>query len=66
MLKWALFFLIIGLIAGALGFTTIFGVAMEIAKILFIIFIILFLVFLFIGWRGYKRLTRGPGPGPKV
>ena len=35
MLKWALLFLIISIIAGLLGFTGIAGVAAGIAKILF-------------------------------
>ncbi len=51
MLSWALSFLIIALIAGALGFFTIAGTAAMIAKVLFIIFLVLFLVAL-IGRRG--------------
>jgi uncharacterized membrane protein YtjA (UPF0391 family) len=44
MLSWALIFLIVALIAGALGFTNIAGAATGIAKILFVIFLVLFLV----------------------
>jgi len=44
MLGWALTFLVVALIAGVLGFTTIAGTAIGVAKILFYIFIVLFLV----------------------
>lgn len=56
MLNWALTFLVIALIAAVLGFTSIAGAAIGIAKILFYIFLILFLVslvsHLFRGGRG--------------
>lgn len=44
MLGWALTFLIVALIAGALGFGVVAGTAASIAKILFVVFIILFLI----------------------
>lgn len=44
MLGWALTFLVVALLAAVLGFTSIVGPAMAIAKILFFIFVILFLV----------------------
>lgn len=44
MLNWALTFLVVALIAGVLGFTTVAGAAIEIAKIIFFIFVVLFLV----------------------
>jgi uncharacterized membrane protein YtjA (UPF0391 family) len=46
MLKWALIFLVISLIAGALGFTGVARGAGTIAKILFGIFLAIFLVLL--------------------
>ncbi|HEY8932087.1 MAG TPA: DUF1328 domain-containing protein [Rariglobus sp.] len=49
MLSWSLCFLIIALIAAALGFGGIAGTAVGIAKVLFFIFIVLFLVSLVIG-----------------
>lgn len=53
MLKWALIFLIVALIAGALGFTGVAGVATGIAKILFGLFLFVCLIFfvlaLFVG-----------------
>ncbi|HTL03175.1 MAG TPA: DUF1328 domain-containing protein [Vicinamibacterales bacterium] len=46
MLKGALMFLVIGLIAAVLGFTTIAGASFAIAKILAGIFLFIFLVML--------------------
>ena len=46
MLKWALIFLVISLIAGALGFTGIAAGAARISKILFAVFLALFLIVL--------------------
>ena len=46
MLKWALFFLIISIIAGLFGFTGISAAAAGIAKVLFFIFIVIFVVLL--------------------
>jgi uncharacterized membrane protein YtjA (UPF0391 family) len=45
MLKLAIIFLIISLVAGALGFTGISVAAARIAKILFVVFGLLFLLF---------------------
>lgn len=44
MLGWALTFLVIALIAAALGFGGIAGTSVGIAKILFFVFLILFVV----------------------
>ncbi|HWP26174.1 MAG TPA: DUF1328 domain-containing protein [Xanthobacteraceae bacterium] len=49
MLSWALTFLIIPLIAAVLGFTSIAGVAIEIAKIIFFVAIVLFAITEIIG-----------------
>ena len=45
MLKWALVFLVVGLIAGLLGFTGIAGTAVNIAWILAVVGIIFAIVF---------------------
>ena len=45
MLKWAIIFLVISLIAGALGLTPIARGAATVSKVLFAIAIILFLLF---------------------
>ncbi len=44
MLQWTLTFLVVALIAAALGFGALAGLAATIAKVLFVIFVILFLV----------------------
>ena len=56
MLGWALTFLVVALIAGVLGFTTIAGAAIGVAKILFYVFLVLFLVSL------VMHFVRGRGP----
>jgi uncharacterized membrane protein YtjA (UPF0391 family) len=50
MLKWALIFLVISLIAGAFGFTGIARGAATIAKVLFGLFLILFVIFLILAF----------------
>lgn len=59
MLRWALIFLVVGLIAGLLGFTGIAGASIGIAKFLFFLFIAMFVVFLILGLTVYKSVT-GP------
>jgi uncharacterized membrane protein YtjA (UPF0391 family) len=56
MLKWALIFLVVGLIAGLLGFTGIAGASIAIAKILFFVFMAIFLVLLVAGLTVANRL----------
>jgi uncharacterized membrane protein YtjA (UPF0391 family) len=55
MLNYALMFLIVALLAGALGLWAFAGLAATIAKILFLIFLVLFLVSL-INRGGKKKL----------
>jgi uncharacterized membrane protein YtjA (UPF0391 family) len=52
MLRWALIFLVIALIAGGLGFTGIAGAAVGVAKILFCVFVGIFLVILLVAMLG--------------
>ena len=49
MLKWALIFAVVALIAGALGFGGIAGAAAGIAKLLFFVAVVGFLIFLALG-----------------
>jgi uncharacterized membrane protein YtjA (UPF0391 family) len=56
MLRYAVIFLIIGLIAGLLGFTSIAGAAIGIAKIFFFIFLVLFLLFLVLGLTAARKI----------
>jgi uncharacterized membrane protein YtjA (UPF0391 family) len=58
MLKLALTFLVIGLVAALLGFTSVAGASFAIAKVFAAIFAILFLVFLLLGLAGAKKLAR--------
>jgi uncharacterized membrane protein YtjA (UPF0391 family) len=51
MLRWTLIFLVIALIAGALGFGALEGTAMQIARVLFVVFLIIFIVSLITGRR---------------
>lgn len=46
MLSYAFLFLVIALIAAALGFGGVAGVAMGIARILFFVFLVLFIIML--------------------
>jgi uncharacterized membrane protein YtjA (UPF0391 family) len=55
MLRWALIFLVVALIAGALGFGGLAGASMGIAQILFFVFLVLFVVSLI------AHLVRGRG-----
>jgi uncharacterized membrane protein YtjA (UPF0391 family) len=56
MLRWALIFLVIALVAGLLGFTTVAGASIAIAKTLFYIFLLVFLVLLIMGFMAGRRL----------
>ncbi|HEY7789328.1 MAG TPA: DUF1328 domain-containing protein [Vicinamibacterales bacterium] len=49
MLYWAFVFLIVAIVSALLGFTTIAGASIVIAKFLFGLFIVLFIIFLIIG-----------------
>ena len=57
MLQMALMFLVIGLIAAVLGFTTIAGASIAIAKFLAGLFLILFLVFLILALAAGRRIV---------
>ena len=49
MLKWALIFFLISVVAGVFGFTNIAAGSAKIAKWLFVIAIIIFVIFLVMG-----------------
>ena len=50
MLKWALIFLVVSLVAGALGFTGVVSGAKTLAKILFGLFLLGFLILILLAW----------------
>jgi uncharacterized membrane protein YtjA (UPF0391 family) len=57
MLKWALFFFVISIVAGLFGFTGISVAAASIARILFFIFLVIFLVFLVLALMAGRAVT---------
>ena len=57
MLKWALIFAIIGVVAGVLGFGGIAGGAFAIAKFLFWAFIIIAVILFVLGITVFKKAT---------
>ncbi len=59
MLRWAVLFLVIGLVAGILGFGGIAGATFAIAKTLFFVFMLIFLVLLIAGLTVGRRVTGG-------
>ena len=59
MLRWALIFLVLGLIAAAFGFTGIAGASVEIARVLFFLFLAIFVVMFILGLTVYRGI-RGP------
>jgi uncharacterized membrane protein YtjA (UPF0391 family) len=61
MLRWALIFLVVALIAGVLGFTSIAGTSMAIAQVLFWVFAVLFVISLVLH---LARGGRGTIPPP--
>lgn len=58
MLGWAIFFLLIAIVAAVLGFGGIAAFAVDIAQILFFVFIALFVLTLIV------HLVRGRSPPP--
>ena len=57
MLRWALTFLVIGIIAALLGFTGVAGASFAIAKVLALVFAALFVIFLLLGLAGARRIA---------
>ncbi|MFZ5510352.1 MAG: DUF1328 domain-containing protein [Pseudomonadota bacterium] len=49
MLKWALIFFLISVVAGFFGFTNVAAGAQTIAKVLFVIALVIFLIILIFG-----------------
>jgi len=58
MIKWAIVFAIISIIAGVFGFTGIAADSAAVAKILFFIALAIFVVLLLIGLFVGKRVSR--------
>ena len=58
MLRWAMIFLVVAIIAALLGFGGIASASAGIAKTLFFVFLIIFVVMLALGLIGGRRITR--------
>jgi uncharacterized membrane protein YtjA (UPF0391 family) len=48
-LKWALIFFLVSIVAGILGFTGISAASADVARFLFYVFVVIFLVLLILG-----------------
>jgi len=59
MLRWALIFLVLGIIAALFGFTGIAGASVGMAKILFFLFLAIFAVMFILGLTVYRNVS-GP------
>ncbi len=57
MIHMAFVFLVIGLIAALLGFTTVAGASFAIAKFMAGLFLVLFIVFLVIAVAGVRKIV---------
>ena len=57
MLKLALTFFLIGLLAALLGFTSVAGASFAVAKVFALIFAALFLIFLVLGLAGANKVA---------
>jgi uncharacterized membrane protein YtjA (UPF0391 family) len=55
MLRWAILFLVVALLAALFGFTDVAGTSVVAAKILFFVFLVLFVISLILGDRGAPR-----------
>lgn len=56
MLRWAVIFLVIALVAALFGFTGIATAAVGIAKFLFFLFLVICLIFFIIGISAARRI----------
>lgn len=56
MIKWAIIFAVIALVAGALGFSGVAGASMGIAKLLFWVAVIVAVVLFLLGLTIFKSL----------
>ena len=56
MLQMAVLFLVVGLVAALLGFTTIAGASFAVAKFIAGLFLVLFVVFLILALAGVRKV----------
>jgi uncharacterized membrane protein YtjA (UPF0391 family) len=53
-LKWALIFFVISIIAGVFGFTGLSAASADVARVLFYIFAVIFLILLILGFTIFR------------
>lgn len=58
-LKWALIFFLVSLVAALFGFTDISAASADIARVLFYIFLVIFVVLLILGLTIFRAVS-GP------
>jgi uncharacterized membrane protein YtjA (UPF0391 family) len=63
LLRWALLFLVVALIAAVFGFGDVAAGATDVAKVLFFIFVTIFVLLLIAGAATYRAVA---GPGDAV
>lgn len=56
MFGWAIFFLLLALVAAVLGFGGIANISMNFAIIIFVVALVLAVITGLLGWRGRTRL----------
>jgi uncharacterized membrane protein YtjA (UPF0391 family) len=56
LLKWALIFLVVSLVAALFGFTGISAASADIARVLFFIFLVIFVMLLVLGLMAGRRV----------
>ena len=53
-LKWALIFFVVSIVAGILGFTGVSAASADVARVLFYIFLVIFIVLLLLGMTIFR------------
>ncbi len=66
MLKWALIFLVISIVAGFFGFSGISAATATIARVLFGIFLVVFLIFLILALMAGQAIFLQPSPSERL
>jgi uncharacterized membrane protein YtjA (UPF0391 family) len=62
LLKWALIFFLISIVAGLFGFTGISAATADVARVLFYIFLVICIVLLYWGSRSFGPDAPGGAP----
>src|SRR5882757_1148764 len=62
-LKWALIFFLVSIVAGVLGFTGISAASADVARFLFYVFVVIFLVLLILGLTIFRVKQNSVIPG---